>query len=110
MNIGNKEYWTIREVSEITGVKKTVLRFWEQEFEQLKPIKNKFGHRAYTKKDIDIILKIKNLLYEQKITIKGAKELLKNQSYSNNKKVDIKRIKKGLEEILQILRKNKRNK
>ena len=60
MNIGNdeKKYWTIKEVSDLTKVKQTTLRFWEQEFFQLRPIKNKFGHRVYTKKDIDIGIKI----------------------------------------------------
>ncbi|HOJ63784.1 MAG TPA: MerR family transcriptional regulator [Spirochaetota bacterium] len=105
MNIGNKEYFTIGEVSELTGIKETVLRFWEKEFSQLKPIKSKFGHRMYTRNDIEIILKIKELLYEKKMTIKGAREALNNNS--TNKKVDLKIIKKGLEEMLEILQKKR---
>lgn len=104
MNTGNndKKYWTIGEVTKLTGIKQSVLRFWEQEFEQLRPIKNKFGHRMYTKKEIDTILKIKDLLYTKKMTIKGAKELLEN---SNKKEFNVKIIKEGLEELLKILRK-----
>ncbi|RMF07372.1 MAG: MerR family transcriptional regulator [Candidatus Neomarinimicrobiota bacterium] len=71
-----KLYYSIGEVSEITGIKPYVLRFWESEFRQLNPPKNRAGNRIYRQKDIDLILKIKSLLYEKKFTIKGAQEVL----------------------------------
>ena len=85
MSIGNnfadnkeeQKYKTIGEVASLTGLKTSVLRFWETEFEDLSPKKNKFGHRVYTEKDIEIIFKIKDLLYEQGLTIKGAINALK---------------------------------
>ncbi len=65
MNTGNnkKKFYTIGEVSDITGVKPSVLRFWEEEFEELSPAKTKFVHRAYSKSNIDLIITIKKLLY-----------------------------------------------
>lgn len=84
-NISNeKKYFSIGEVSELVGVKPSVLRFWEEEFIQLRPKKNKFGHRVYTEGDISIILKIKELLYEKGLTIRGAKAFLNEKSIVNN--------------------------
>lgn len=71
-----KLYYTIGEVAEATGLKQYVLRYWESEFPQLQPIKNRSGNRVYTKEDIDIVQKIKSLLYEEKYTIEGAKRRL----------------------------------
>ena len=71
-----KLYYSISEVSEITGLEPYVLRFWEAEFPVLKPRKNKKGHRTYRKKDIEQIFQIKGLLYEHKYTIPGAREVL----------------------------------
>jgi len=71
-----KMYYSIGEVKEITGIEPYVLRFWETEFPSLKPRKNKKGHRTYRKKDVELILKIKQLLYENKFTIPGAREVL----------------------------------
>lgn len=71
-----KLYYTIGEVKEITGIEAYVLRFWETEFSSLRPRKNKKGHRTYKKKDIELILKIKELLYENKFTIPGARAVL----------------------------------
>ena len=65
-----KLYYSISEVSEITGLKQYVLRYWETEFSQLKPNKNKAGNRKYRSHDIDRILEIKSLLYDRKFTIK----------------------------------------
>lgn len=73
-----KLYYSISEVSKITEVEQYVLRYWESEFEQLKPQKNRAGNRIYTNKDIQIILHIKNLLKEKKYTIEGAKKILEN--------------------------------
>jgi DNA-binding transcriptional MerR regulator len=101
MSTGNsdKEYYTIGEISSIVDIKPTVLRFWESEFDELKPIKNKFGHRVYSKNDIETILKIKNLLYEQGLTIKGAKNFIRDNVKSFNSAM----VKEKLLEILSIL-------
>ncbi len=74
--IPDKLYYSIGEVKKITGIEPYVLRFWEGEFPSLRPRKNKKGHRTYRRKDIELILKIKELLYENKFTIPGAREVL----------------------------------
>lgn len=74
-----KLYYTIREVTELTGVEAHVLRFWEKEFSQLRPRRGRSGNRAYKVKDIQMILAIKDLLYNQKYTIQGAAERLRNE-------------------------------
>jgi|TARA_B110000008_G_C16941984_1_gene552858 DNA-binding transcriptional MerR regulator len=71
-----KLYYSIGEVSKITELKQYVLRYWETEFKQLNPNKNKAGNRTYRQKDIDLILDIKNLLYKEKFTIVGARKML----------------------------------
>ncbi|AFH49289.1 Putative transcriptional regulator [Ignavibacterium album JCM 16511] len=75
-----KLYYSISEVSKLTGIEQYILRYWETEFEQLKPQKNRAGNRIYTNKDIQLILYIKNLLRERKYTIEGAKKILENYS------------------------------
>ena len=77
-----KLYYSIGDVSEITGLKQYVLRFWETEFSVLKPGKNKAGNRIYKDKDIKVIRHIKSLLYDKKYTIKGAKQYMIDH-YSN---------------------------
>ena len=81
-----KLYYSIGEVSEITKLKQYVLRYWETEFSQLKPAKNSAGNRNYRKSDIDLILEIKDLLYERHYTIKGAKQYLKDKTGQSLKK------------------------
>lgn len=71
-------YYSIGEVSKLTGIERYVLRYWEKEFENLKPAKNKGGNRIYTNRDIKIILMIKRLLYEEGYTIAGAKKVLES--------------------------------
>ena len=71
-----KLYYSIGEVSKTTGLKQYVLRYWETEFKQLNPTKNKAGNRTYRQKDIDLIFEIKNLLYDEKFTIEGARKML----------------------------------
>ncbi len=71
-----KLYYSISEVSKITGLEQYVLRYWENEFEQLKPQKNRAGNRIYTNKDIQLILYVKKLLRDEKYTIDGAKQIL----------------------------------
>ncbi|MBN1481547.1 MerR family transcriptional regulator [candidate division KSB1 bacterium] len=70
-------YYSIAEVSEITGLKPYVLRYWETEFSELNPQKNRAGNRAYKKNDIQLIFAIKRLLYEEKYTIEGARQRLR---------------------------------
>ena len=73
-----KLYYSISEVSRIAELEQYVLRYWETEFEQLRPAKNHSGNRIYTNKDIKLILYIKKLLREEKYTIEGAKKLIKS--------------------------------
>ena len=69
----------------MTGIKQYVLRYWETEFQILNPTKNRAGNRTYRMQDINTIKHIKSLLYEQKFTIKGAKQYLTDQAKSDNK-------------------------
>ena len=71
-----KLYYSISEVCKLTDLKSYVLRYWETEFRELKPPKNRAGNRTYRKKDIDTINKIKELLYDKKFTIEGARNQL----------------------------------
>lgn len=78
-HIGIKKlYYSISEVSKITGLEQYVLRYWESEFPQLKPQKNRAGNRIYTNKDIKLILHVKQLLRDEKYTIEGAKKVLED--------------------------------
>ena len=72
-----KIYYSIREVSEITGVEAHVLRFWEKEFPMLRPRRGRSGNRTYKDRDIEIVKEIRHLLYDQKFTIQGACEQLR---------------------------------
>lgn len=71
-----KLYYSISEVSKITDLEQYVLRYWETEFEQLNPAKNRAGNRIYTNRDIKLILYIKKLLREERYTIEGAKQVI----------------------------------
>jgi DNA-binding transcriptional MerR regulator len=119
-----KLYHSIGEVSEMTGLKQYVLRYWESEFPTLAPPKNRAGNRVYREKDIVLIKYIKHLLYDKKFTIEGAKQKLKSvkpedlqrwletgnydeldrEKLSYNDLVEIiHQLKTGLEELLAIL-------
>ena len=74
--IPGKRYFTIGEVSELCGVKPHVLRYWEQEFPQLKPVKRRGNRRYYQRQDVIVIRQIRSLLYEQGFTIGGARNKL----------------------------------
>ena len=74
--IVKKAYYSIGEVCDLTGLKPHVLRYWETQFEVLSPLKNRAGNRVYRPKDIELILLVKNLLYEKKYTIEGANQKL----------------------------------
>lgn len=78
-HIGIKKlYYSISEVSKITELEQYVLRYWESEFAQLKPAKNRAGNRIYTNKDIKLTMHIKQLLRDEKYTIEGAKKILED--------------------------------
>ena len=102
--MSEKFYYKIGEVSKILDVESPVLRFWEQEFNNIKPNRTKSGQRLYSKKDLDTLLKIKHLLYDKKFTIKGAKKHLSLGKDSNIevKKNIIYEIKEELEKIKKL--------
>ena len=115
-----KLYYSIGEVSKMTELKAYVLRYWETEFKQLKPPKNRAGNRTYSQGDIDLILYIKDLLYTKKFTIKGARHQLATEKDSKKedvaapvesvqqdapaRKETLLKIKQELETLLEILR------
>lgn len=74
-----KLYYSISEVSRLTGLEQYVLRYWETEFEELRPQKNRAGNRIYSNKDIKFILRIRELLREKRYTIEGAKQILRDE-------------------------------
>jgi DNA-binding transcriptional MerR regulator len=78
--IPGKRYFTIGEVSDLCGVKPHVLRYWEQEFPQLKPVKRRGNRRYYQRQDVILIRQIRTLLYEQGFTIGGARQRMAGQS------------------------------
>ncbi len=113
----DKLFYKIGEVSKIVDVEPYVLRYWETEFPFLKPRKNKSGQRVYVKKDVELLLTIKDLLYRERYTIEGvrkqlgfspaaseqkpAKELSRKESYQPSPAIE--HIKKRLREILSLL-------
>src|SRR3954447_5494440 len=78
--IPDKLYFKIGEVSELLGVEAYVLRYWEGEFPSLAPKKSGTGHRLYRRKDVELLLRIKHLLYEKRFTIEGARQSLQSDS------------------------------
>src|SRR5262245_1201351 len=72
----DKLFYRIGDVSEITGIKPHILRYWEAEFRVLHPRKNDAGQRLYERRDVELVFEIKKLLYEQRYTISGAKKFL----------------------------------
>ena len=84
--IPDKLYFKIGEVGDLLGVEPYVLRYWESEFPQLSPKKSGTGHRLYRRKDVELLLRIKQLLYEKRFTIEGARQTLQaNQRGSKAK-------------------------
>lgn len=77
-----KAYYSIGEVCELTGLKAHVLRYWETQFEQIRPTKNRAGNRVYRPREIELILLVKHLLYDRKYTIDGARQKLKEMRSS----------------------------
>ena len=78
--IPDKLYFRIGEVARLAGIKPYVLRFWETEFPPLGPRKSGTGHRLYRRKDVELVLEIKRLLYEKRFTIEGARKYLESKS------------------------------
>ncbi len=84
--IPDRLYFRIGDVSELLGVEPYVLRFWENEFPMLQPKKGKTGHREYKRKDVELLLEIKRLLYDEGFTISGARKALKDRKNAGRKK------------------------
>ena len=105
--IPGKRYFTIGEVSELCAVKPHVLRYWEQEFPQLKPIKRRGNRRYYQRQDVILIRQIRGLLYEHGFTIGGARQRLSGDEVKADSNVSqqiVKQLRTELEEVLDILR------
>src|ERR1041384_5750431 len=81
--IPDKLYFRIGEVARLAGIKPYVLRFWESEFAGLGPKKSGTGHRLYRRKDVELVLEIKRLLYEKRYTIEGARKFLETKPKSS---------------------------
>lgn len=88
-------YYRIGEVSRITGLKPHVLRYWESEFKVIKPHKEGSLQRLYRRKDLDLILKIKKLLYEEGFTIAGAKKKIRDLEKLENRQMKLKLVEKS---------------
>jgi len=104
-----KLYYSIGEVSKMVGLKSYVLRYWETEFKQLAPPKNRAGNRTYRQKDIDLILHIRDLLHGKKFTIEGARSVIssKNSNVKSKDTIDkkiISQLKNELQQILQVIK------
>ena len=108
--IPEKLYFRIGEVSTLCRLPAYVLRFWETEFPQLKPVKSSTGQRMYRRKEVETVLRIKQLLYGEGFTIAGARQQLRVESktqaplpFPTHSSGELKRLRHGLEEILTIL-------
>jgi DNA-binding transcriptional MerR regulator len=75
-SVAKKVYYSIGEVCDLSGLKPHVLRYWESQFQVLSPTKNRAGNRVYRSRDVEVVLLVKNLLYEEKYTIEGANKKL----------------------------------
>ena len=104
--IPDKMFYKIGEVSEIADIESYVLRYWESEFPFLKPRKNKSGQRVYARKDLELVMQIKNLLYKDKYTIAGVRKRFSDNSIKKSSVSieTIRSIKKRLKGILNILK------
>ena len=102
-----KRYFTIGEVSDLCHVKPHVLRYWEQEFPQLKPVKRRGNRRYYQRHDVLMIRQIRSLLHEQGFTILGARQQLEGdqaQDDVSRSQQLVRQLRTELEEVLQVLR------
>src|SRR5664279_1035277 len=116
--IPDKLYFRIGEVAKLCKLPAYVLRFWETEFPQLKPVKSSTGQRMYRQRDVENVLRIKKLLYEEGFTIAGARQQLKAEAKSakmqsglpflkSGRGDSLKKVRQGLQEILGILKKKR---
>ena len=111
--VPDKLYFRIGEVARLCRLPAYVLRFWETEFPQLKPIKSSTGQRMYRQRDLENVLRIKTLLYDEGYTIAGARQQLRTEAKATKAQVGLpfprrspdglKRVRQGLQEILSIL-------
>lgn len=111
--IPDKLYFRIGEVANLCRLPAYVLRFWESEFPQLKPVKSSTGQRMYRKRDVESVLRIKQLLYEQGFTINGARQQLRAETKSDKTQAaipfptqsapELQNLRQGLREILDLL-------
>ena len=103
----DKRYFRIGEVSRIIGVEPYVLRYWESEFPQIRPARADSRQRTYQRKDLEMIMEIKRLLYDEKLTIEGAKKRLRAEKQAGSEPADpqkmIRDIKKELQDIIEEL-------
>ncbi|MGB0865072.1 MAG: MerR family transcriptional regulator [Granulosicoccaceae bacterium] len=105
--IPNKRYFTIGEVSELCAVKPHVLRYWEQEFPELKPVKRRGNRRYYQRHDVLLIRQIRSLLYEKGYTIGGARQQLSSEEIkddNNQSQQLVRQLRTELEDVLRILK------
>ena len=105
--IPGKRYFTIGEVAELCGVKPHVLRYWEQEFPQLKPVKRRGNRRYYQRQDVLVIRQIRSLLYDQGFTIGGARQRLDGEEAREDvtqTQQIVRQMRTELEELLKTLR------
>lgn len=104
----DKKYFRIGEVSRIVGVEPYVLRYWEKEFPQLRPPRADSNQRTYRKKDLEFLLEVRRLLYEEKLTIEGARNRLREQGHVKGVHDPtllpvLEEVRRNLNEILNIL-------
>ena len=105
--IPGKRYFAIGEVAELCGVKPHVLRYWEQEFPQLKPVKRRGNRRYYQRQDVIVIRQIRGLLYEEGFTIGGARNKLQGEEARSDvtqSQQIVRQMRMELEDILRLLR------
>ena len=88
-DVAEKLYYRIGEVEEITAVPAYVLRYWESEFKLLRPKKNPAGQRLYRPRDVELVQRIKTLLYDERLTLEGAKKRLLAESRKSNQQLDL---------------------
>lgn len=102
--IPEKLYCKIGEVASLVGVEPYVLRYWETEFTEIQPGKSRTGQRLYQRKDIETIREIKKLLYEEGFTIEGARKKIRGDRNADRQGLPLlKKMRKGLEEVLEML-------
>jgi len=101
-----KLYYSISEVSDLLGVKAHVLRYWETQFKMLRPKKARGGARRYKKRDIEILFDIKQLLYDQRFTIAGARRKILDERQNGKEQIELPFTKLDREESIRSLRKD----